>query len=71
MALYREFYSVGTTFRKYAEYIARNYRDFIAGRTEVRDDNALSFCPFARTRIARIGGSDIRDRSIIYRRSIY
>lgn len=50
MALYREFYSVGTNFSKN---ILRGIIVILSRGTEVRDDNALSFCPFARMRIAR------------------
>lgn len=39
--------------------------------TEVRDDNALSFLSIRSGAYRTIDGSDIRDRSIIYRRSIH
>lgn len=54
MALYREFHSIiKKTVRKCAEIYRAARRDFLMPRgTEVRDD-APSFCPFARMRIAR------------------
>lgn len=59
-------------FWKYVEYVYRLRSVVILSRgTEVRDDNALSFLSIRSGAYRTIDGSDIRDRSIIYRRSIH
>ena len=53
MTLYREFDLVITIFRKYTEYTVR-FVVILSRGTKVHDDNALSFCPFARMRIVQL-----------------